>query len=203
MFTNILQYFKQFNFLSLEDMRLLSTMCSLKTFQKGEIISRAGTVNYNGVVVLKGLLRAYTITSSGEEITLAFALPGMELGSPPSMFNDLPSIDTIEALESTIVFEVDTRKLDILAQKNFRLTKLHNKILKKTVLNATQRIEFYLTLNSEERFDHLQKTQPELIQRVPQKYLASYIGVTEVSLSRLKTRIMNKEKTGSNEIIKR
>lgn len=192
----ILNYFKQFTFLELNDIKLLSSMFKLKSFQKGEIISRAGTTNYNVTIVLKGLLRAYSITTKGEEITLAFALKGMELASPATIFKDLPSSETIEALEPSLVIEIDTRKFEEIAKKNFRLTKFQNQALKRSLVVTTDRIEFYLTLNSEERFFHLQKNHPELIQRVPQKYLASYIRLTEVSLSRLKSKIATKEKVG-------
>lgn len=195
---NILDHLKQYKFLSLEDMRLLAGIGKLKTYKKGQLISSAGQVNYKTVIVVKGLIRAYTNTSNGEEITLAFATAGMELASPPSVFKDLPSIDTIEAIENSIVFEADTRKFEALAKKHLRISQFHNKLLKKTLLIATERIEFYLTLNPEERFQHIQKNKPDLIQRVPQKYLASYIGITEVSLSRLKARVGSKKQDGGN-----
>lgn len=169
-------------------------MFKLKSFQKGEVISRAGTINYNAIIVLKGLVRAYTLTSKGDEVTLAFATQGMELASPKSIFQGLPSIDIIEALESTIVLEIDVRKFEELSAKNLRFSKYQNHILKKSVIYTTDRIEFYLTLTSEERFFYLQKHNPELIQRVPQKYLASYIRLTEVSLSRLKSKLSSKVK---------
>ena len=72
---------------------------------------------------------------------------------------------------------------------NIRLLRLWNKALSNTLDSAIQRIEFFCMLNPEERYRHILEENPTLLQRVPQKYLASYMGVTTVSLSRIKTRI--------------
>ena len=144
--------------------------------------------------VLKGLLRTYTITSHCEEITLVFALKGMEAASPPSLFEGKPSIAFIQALEPSLVVVLDARKFEEMAIKHPRLVRLQNQSLKRGIVLLSERIEFYTIFSPEERFLYIQKNLPELIQRVPQKHLASYIGITTVSLSRMKARIVNRKK---------
>lgn len=189
-----LEYFKNFTFLNLEDLKAIYSLSRIKTVQKGEVIIEAGQTTYDVFIVLKGLLRSYTTTIHGEEITLAFALKGMEMASPESILGDKPALASLDALETSLVLIINHQKFESLSKRHHGLVNFQLQTLKKTLLMATARIIFYTALSPEERFLHIQEHQPELIQRVPQKYLASYIGVTTVSLSRMKARITNRKK---------
>lgn len=191
----ISDYFNRFSFLQLEDLKMIYSLIRIRRINKGEIILKSGEISNHIFVVLKGLLRAYTLTSDGDEITLAFALEGMEIGNPHCVFALEPSKATIEALEPSFIIILDSARFEILANKYHRLTLFQTAGLKKYTLRLTERIYFYTVLTAEERYIYIQQHQPELIQRVPQKYLASYIGVTTVSLSRIKARLANPKKS--------
>ena len=80
-------------------------------------------------------------------------------------------------------------KFKRLAKQNIHFMSLHNEGLEDSMLDAIERIRFFIMMTPEERYAQLLRKSPHLIQRVPQKYLASYLGVTTVSLSRIRKRI--------------
>ena len=98
------------------------------------------------------------------------------------------SNEYLHAVENCKVIAINTEKLQELSNDNIRILRLSHEGLKEAFLEAINRIEFFTTLTPEARYETLLKQSPELIQRVPQKYLASYIGVTTVSLSRIRNR---------------
>lgn len=189
-----LEYLKRYSFLHLEDLKMLNNLASIRKFKKGDILVRSGEASQSIFIVVKGLLRSYAMTSDGDEMTLTFAHEGMELADPNAVFANKAALASIEALEPTIVILLDSIKLEALSKKYHRLTYIQNHALKRIVVQAAERIHFFTVLSPEERFLYIQKEQPELIQRVPQKYLASYIGVTAVSFSRIKARLATVKK---------
>ena len=189
---NFLEYFKEFAFLKIEDLKLLYGLARLKKVQAGEKIINIGELSTYGIVVLRGLLRNYVLTAEGEERTLLLSSEKMATGSYASYLHGKPSTECVEAIEPSLILLIDIQKADKLADKNPRVMKLKNKQLRMTIAEAVERLEFYILLSPEERFLHIQEKRPDFIQRVPQKYLASYLGITTVSLSRIKARVARK-----------
>ena len=122
------------------------------------------------------------------------ASEGMGTGCADTIFRDEPSEETVEAIETSLVMIADARKLNYFTKRYPRLIAAHNKVLQRMLDEAVQRIRFYTTLTPEERFLKVQREHPSLIKRVPQKYLASYLGMHPGSLSRIKARLQEKEK---------
>jgi CRP-like cAMP-binding protein len=122
-----------------------------------------------------------------------FALEGMNNGSP-DFFNNKPAIETIQALEDSIIIYINVEAFEKLCEKYTIFFKLKSKALEKIIILAADRIHFFTVLSPEERFIKIQKEQPDLVQRVEQKHLASYLGITTVSLSRIKSRLLVKKK---------
>ena len=192
---SIIEYFRTFPFIGLDDIKLIYSLGKLKRIKAGEIIIKAGEINYNGIFVLKGLLRNYVITNDGEERTLLFCKEGDQTGSHSTIFYNKPATENIEAIENSVIFMLNSEVAEKITAKHPKLLKLQNNILKKILAESVERIIFFTILSPEERFIHLCTKQPNLVKRVPQKYLASYIGVTTVSLSRIKSRIKEKKES--------
>jgi CRP-like cAMP-binding protein len=191
MTTDFLEFFKRFSFLSLEDLKLVYSMVRIKKVSKGERIVSEGEVFYFGIVILKGLLRNYVIMSTGEERTVYLAYEGMQTACPESIFRDKPSTVTIEALEPSLLLYVDTRKLDKLAKNRPVLLRLKIRLMEDGMMQIVDRVKSLTDLTPEERYLNIRDEHPALIHRVPQKYLASYIGVTPTSLSRMRARMVH------------
>jgi len=187
--SDFLEYIKQFRFLSLEDLKLIYSMVRIKKAAAGERIVSEGEVFYHSVIILKGLLRNYVIMSNGEERTVYLAYEGMQNACPESIFEDKPATATIEALEPCLLLYLDTRKLDKLARNRAVLLRFKISMMEKGLMDVVNRVKFLTDFTPEERFLNLRDNHPQLIQRVSQIHLASYIGITPVSLSRIKARL--------------
>ncbi len=189
--TDFLDYIRQFSFLSLEDLQLIYTMVRIRKVEAGERIVTEGEVFYHSVIILKGLLRNYVILSSGEERTVYLAYEGMQDSCPESIFEDKPATATIEALEPCLLLYLDTRKLDKLSRNRAVLLRFKIKMMENGLMAVVNRVKFLTDFTPEERYLHMRDNHPKLMNRVSQKHLASYLGITPVSLSRIKARLAN------------
>lgn len=191
MIEEIKEAFNKYSFLTLKDLLVLASISKLKIVKKGEHLINEGDLNYNVILVIKGLLRHYIIDKSGEEKTLLFVPEKHSTGSSNTIVNNKPAIENIIALEASIVIITDYRVTEKVSSDNPRLLKLQIQSFKLLLSEAVEHIKYYTILSPEERYLSFCNTYPNLEQRVKQKYLASYLGVTPSSLSRLRARLAN------------
>ncbi len=190
MFEKIKETFREFTFLSPKDLIDLAAVIKLKRLEKGEHLVRVGEYNYLAVKVLKGLLCHYVTDKNGIEHALLFVPEKMNSGSLQTTLYRKPADENIIALEDTLMISADVRELDKLAANNIRIMKMLNQSYKQIIAEAGERIRFLIAHVPEERYMHFCKTYPNLEQRVKQKDLASYLGITPSSLSRIRARIV-------------
>jgi CRP-like cAMP-binding protein len=188
----VFDFFKEYRFLQLADLLDIYQVTSLKSYKAGEVIARQGQQFEYSIGIRQGIIRTYILTSDGSEKTVRFAKEGEFTGCMRSILYGQASNEFLEVVEDAKVILLSTEKLKLLASDNIRLLKLWNQAVSTALHDAILRIEFFTSLSAEERYIHLLKENPELIRRVPQKYLASYIGVTTVSLSRIRSRVTTK-----------
>lgn len=185
-------YFGQFSFLANHDLAVLVSATRIQKVSKGEYLVRQGELKQVGFVVLKGLVRTYVLDSRSEEITILLAMEGDTTGAYACILLGEPSTENIQAMEDSLLIVMDISKYDRLFQKNLRFLRLQNTMLKSHLARAAERIHFFSVNSPEERVTKFCEQYPRLLQRVPQKYLASYLGMTTVSFSRIKSRIRDK-----------
>ncbi len=178
--------------LSSSDIKLLLSASVIKKVAGGEILVREGEFNANVFIVFEGLLRSFVIKSDGKERTIFLTKDKMRIGSFNSIFKNSPSEITIESLEPSEILVIDSRKFQELIKSNMNLVSIEKMGMQQFLEDAMERMYFFTVLSPEERFISFREKHPELIQRVPQKYLASLLGLTTVSLSRIKSRITKK-----------
>jgi CRP-like cAMP-binding protein len=184
-----IQAFKRFSYLRPTDILSLFGICSFLSFKKGELLAREGEFCNHAYLIRKGIIRTYVLTESGEERTIRFAKEKDFTSCGASFLHDKPSTEYLEALEDCSVIAFDRARLDSLANENIRILRLTRDGLSGALSEAIDRIEFFTVLSPEQRYRQLLTDRPDLLMRVPQKYLASYLGVTTVSLSRIRNRI--------------
>lgn len=185
----IKELFKDIPFLGPLDLLQLVKIARLKQVAKGEHILREGDFNYQCIKVIKGLLCHYTIDDAGNQRTLLFVPENKYSGSLQTIMNNKPADENIVALEKSLLLTVDIRELEKIAAKNLHITKLLNLSYKQIIQEAAARIKFLIAYSPEERYLYFSETYPGLEQRVKQKDLASFLGITESSLSRMRARI--------------
>ena len=150
-----------------------------RTIKRGEIIQSSGDLNTTIYRVQSGLLRSYAIDKNGKEKVFLFAPEGWVVAGhrPP----DQPAVLFIDALEDSVVIvlpkNIEQEKENIVAINN-RLRALQDRIL------------MLLSTNAIERYEHFAELYPDLLQRVPQRMIASYLGVTPETLSAAKAKRM-------------
>lgn len=192
MLDQIKEAFKEFTFLSPKDMIQLAGILRIKHLKKGEHLVRYNQYNYLGVKVIKGLLCHYVIDNNGEKKTLLFVPEKMFSGSMQTTLNGKPADENIIALENSLLLTADTRELNKLADHNIKILKLITQSYKNIIIESAERINFLIAHSPEERYLHFCQSYPHLEQRIKQKDLASYLGVTVSSLSRMKARVTRK-----------
>lgn len=159
--------------------------------KKGTVLLKEGERTKNSYFVLKGCIRTYYILD-GEEKTTAFYTE-MEALTPPCVISKTPSDYYVSCLEDTIL-SISNSDMEIEINSKFPKFDIMCKILSEELL-AKQRIDFdeFKTSSPEKRYLNLLRKRPDLLQRVPQHQLASYLGIKPQSLSRLRSRILEKK----------
>lgn len=188
----IQDFLESYQILSLKEIGLLLTATSLKRVSMNDHLIKEGDIMRKAFTVVSGLLRTYVLKGDGTEVTQYIATVGMTAGSYKPMYLHEPSVEYVQAIEQSFLIVYDMDKIDELAKSHIGISRLKEKITGENLVEAIERITFYTAMSPEERFAHLRDTRPELIQRVPQKFLASYLGVTPQSYSRMKARIVKK-----------
>ncbi|WP_153799138.1 Crp/Fnr family transcriptional regulator [Foetidibacter luteolus] len=171
-----------------------SALLSLDLFhsvKKGTTLLKEGQNSKESYFVLKGCIRTYYMID-GEEKTTAFYTE-MDVLTPHCVINKTPSDYFISCVEDSILTVSNS---DMEAEINCKFPKFELMCRKLSEeLLAKQRIDFdeFKTSSPEERYLNLLQKRPDLIQRVPQHQLASYLGIKPQSLSRLRARILEKK----------
>ncbi|WP_270535820.1 Crp/Fnr family transcriptional regulator [Parabacteroides distasonis] len=200
--------------ISEQAMRLLLESAEMMSFVPKDIIVHEGEINTNMYILSKGIWRAYTF-KDGTEDTFWFAVES-EIALPVWGYTSgSPSLYTIEAVTESEAYCLSKQKLEILFQSSVQLANIGRRILENFMLEietswlssykrtAIERyailldkrtaIERYAILLDKrtaiERYAILLDKQPEIIQSVPLKYIASYLGVTAQSLSRIRAKL--------------
>jgi CRP-like cAMP-binding protein len=164
-----------------------------RSVKKGTILLKEGQKSSEGYFVLKGCIRAYYLID-GEEKTTAFYTE-MEALTPPSVISKTPSEYYLSCIEDTIL-TVSNSDMEVEINSKFPKFEIMCRILSEELL-AKQQINFdeFKTSSPEQRYLNLLQKRPDLIQRVPQHQLASYLGIKPQSLSRIRARVFEKNKT--------
>jgi len=192
MFERIKEVLKEFAFLNPLDLALIAGVVRFKKVAKGEHVIREGDFCYLTIRVVSGLLCQYVIDHNGFERILVFVPEMNDAGSVQTILNQQASDENVVALEDSVLLVADFRDLDRLAGENHRILKLLNQGFKQKLSEAAARINFLIVYSPEERYLHFCKTYPMLESRLRQKDIASYLGITVSSLSRIRARISKK-----------
>lgn len=163
-----------------------------RSFKKGTALLKEGQKSNEGYFVLKGCIRTY-YSIDGEEKTTAFYTE-MEGFTPHCVINKAPSEYYISCVEDTILIltnpEIEADSFDKFPKFESLCRVLSEELLVKQQINFDE----FKTSSPEQRYLNLLQKRPDLVQRVPQHQLASYLGIRPQSLSRLRARIMEKSK---------
>lgn len=163
-----------------------------KTIAKGALLLNQGDIAKYGYLVRSGCLKSYTVDRAGKEHILQFAPEGWMISDLESFTNEVPSAVWIEAVEdSTVSLLSKSDFKDIGSFEKDAIVEMANKF-RNNLIASNKRIIGLLSSTSEQRYIEFTETYPTLVQRLPLKLIAAYIGVTPEYLSEIRRKIANK-----------
>jgi len=177
--------------LSAEECEALDKYIPVKSFKRGTILLRPGSVANESYYNLKGCVRHYYMID-GEERTTFFYTENQSIASMNSYVNRTPSNHYLECVEDSILAVLNYDKEKELYQLFPKLESICRISVEEDFGEQQDILATHLTTSPEERYLNLLNTRPELLQRVPQYHLASYLGVKPESLSRIRKRILSR-----------
>lgn len=184
---NILNYFESINPLSEVAKVSLHSIIKEVSFKKNETIQQAGNSCKTIYFVIEGITRIFYL-KDGNDITEHFAFHNDVIVRAESLFTGKPTQKSIEALEPTKIIAIDSAKLFALYDQHHDVERLFRLIFEREYVNTIKRLESMQFQNATERYlELLDKT--DFVKKIPLKYIASYLGITQVSLSRIRATI--------------
>lgn len=160
-------------------------------YPKGSHLIEAGVVESDLFFVAQGVVRAYTPVK-GRNITFWIGMEGATVVSLKSYVNNEPGYETVECMENTVVYILKRSVLESLFLQDIHIANWGRKFAELEFLQAEERFIPLLFTTAAERYETLLKKQPQLFLRIPLEHLASYLGITPVSLSRIRAKVSNK-----------
>ncbi|MBK1898258.1 Crp/Fnr family transcriptional regulator [Chryseobacterium paridis] len=172
--------------LSTENMERLTAAFQVVKIKRKQMIIQPGFVAKYRIYVLKGAFHSYVIDDKGNEHTIQFAVEDWWLSDYNSYIHQVPATQFVEALENSIILQIDHQAEQKLKDANWELATLFRLMAEKSTAYLARRIVSNLTQSAEERYNDFAATYPKVVQRLPQYALASYLNMTREFLSKIR-----------------
>ena len=183
------QKFSEIIDLSGEEFEYAKTLFIPKKLKKKRVLIEAGEICKYTVFVEKGLLRSFKADDKGNEYILQFALSGWWTADLYSFLTNEPTLYNIEALEDSELLMITKPSWDLLLEKVPAFERYFRVLIQNNHINTQRRLMSSFTETAEEKYLKLLKEFPDILQRVPQHMIASYLGITRETLSRTRRQI--------------
>ena len=168
-----------------EEKEQVVSFFKLKMLKKKQFLLHEGDIQKQAAFVTAGCLRSYSIDKNGFEHVLQFAPPGWWIGDMRSYINQQPGILSIDAIDDSDILLVLKTDLDKLYLAVPKLERLFRILAENSLATYQHRLIDNLSLSAMERYNNFCRLYPSLIEYLPQKQIASYIGVTPEFLSKM------------------
>lgn len=168
------------------------SLFSSKKLKKKQFLLRSGEVCSYEYYVTSGCLRTYNIDSNGFEHILMFSVEDWWAGDMHSFLTGEPAFFNIDALEDTEVLQIDLPGLERLYRKIPKFERYFRIIIQNSFISHQKRVVQNMSLTAEEKYRSFIAKYPKLEQRVAQKQIASYLGITPEFLSHIRKKLVKK-----------
>lgn len=157
-------------------------------FPKGYILLRADRIEKNIYFIKQGIVRAFAKTENSET-NFWFGKEGDIVISMKSYVLNQKGYEDIELLENSVLYELNTQNLQQLFNQDIHIANWGRKLAEISLIKTEERLISQQFLTATERYKELMKNRPDLLQRVQLRHIASYLGITQVSLSRIRAEV--------------
>lgn len=181
-----------FPLLTADDIQLIIEHSNIQRYKKGTILLQEGQISKECYSVLKGIVREYYVID-GEEKTTAFYSEGMPVNAFSSYMKGEPAKHYLVCAEDCILVVGNQSLEEEMCQRIPKLESIIRKEVERLTGEAQDEFASFITSSPEQRYLNLLETRPDLCNRVPQHQIASLLGITPESLSRIRKRIFSKK----------
>ena len=193
MTNKIAAYIDKFVKLTEEEKELFSSCFKEVKIKKRQFIVQPNFIAKHRQYVLKGAFRAYVVADEGQEHTITFAIDDWWITDYNSYIFQQPATMFVVALEDSIILQLDYEKEQELKLQNHKFETFFRIVAERGLASQQRRIISILTQTAEERYETFSNKYPQIVQRVPQYALASYLGMTTEFLSRIRNKRVSKK----------
>ncbi len=169
-----------------EEVKFFTSILRPRKIRKRQFLLQAGDINYTENFVTKGVLRAYTVDATGDEHIAMFGLEGWWISDLYSFLTGTPATQYIDALEDSEVFSIEKQDLERLCDVVPKFNRFFFKLLQNAFVAHQRRILNANSMTAEEQYLDFVKRYPAIEQRVPQHQIASYLGLSPETISRIR-----------------
>lgn len=188
---NIINAIKQMTGFTDSELGIVLKHFETKTIKKKTNILEAGTTAKEVYFILNGCIRLF-YEKDGEDISAYFFTEKMFAGAYDSFISQKPSRHSIETLEDCQVLSISYKSLQELFIEFPKMNEFVRKVLEERFVSLHELFTSQILDSPEERYLNLQKERPDLVNRIPQHQIATFLGITPVSLSRIRKRVTKK-----------
>lgn len=181
----IYQYFNGFVPLTYEELEQILPYFEFREFGKKQLVVKLGEIDEYFNIILNGLVRKYTIVGK-KDVTLQLSIEGQMIHSEISFNTQTPSNTIVETIEPTLLLSMSYNNLQIVYNKFPKIEKMGRLVITYMFIKKDFRDFSQLKKTTRQRFVDYMKSHADMLQRVPQKYLASYLNIKPETFSRLK-----------------
>lgn len=174
------------------DVQLISEVFHLKKIRKHQYLIQSGDVCKTAAFVVKGALKKYSIDNTGKENILELYIENWWAGDKESFMIGTPTPYYIDAYEDTELLVITKEDFINKLSKRPFISALNNTLTERQSFQLMKRLHSSQTLTAEQKLEQLQNTYPEFFQRFPQHIIASYLGMTKETLSRIRSNALKK-----------
>jgi len=189
----LLRFFLSAGFISPQRANDIVSHFRPRLLEKGEYFLRAGNTDHEYLFLQNGFMRSFAIDPEGNEVTTGFFAPGQIVMEVSSFFNRTAAMESIIATERSEGWYLHFDTLNHLFHSIQEFREFGRGILVKNYALLKTRMLSLITETAEQRYARLLHTNPEIFQQASLKHIASYLGVTDTSLSRIRKELAKKE----------
>jgi CRP-like cAMP-binding protein len=185
---NILKQIKAINILSEKGIEKFLGLLTEVKLPKGHILIEAGKIDQQLYLIEQGIVRAFSVTDT-HELTFWFGKEGDAVFSYNSYVKNQPGYESVELLENAVLYKISLPDLQQLYHTDIEFANWGRRLIENEIVQLEERFISRQVKTASERYKELLHHSPDLLQRVQLSFLASYLGITPVSLSRIRAEI--------------
>lgn len=180
---------RKYSTMTHDELDILESVLIPRKYAKGDMVLSEGEICTSIIYIDKGLLRQFYL-KNGKEVTEYLAVEGSIMMSIESLFKEVPSVQQIEAIEPTIVYELPKKRLEEVALHNVNIQILYRKILEESLIVSQVHADLVRFESAENRYRRMCKISPQIALRAPLLFIASYLQMTPETLSRVRSTVL-------------